>query len=231
MTSADSHSWLDERLGIYLLGEERALLAKTLPTIFGYFLVQAGLWGPAGALWESSPIRARFLLAPRCVAGAQILGHPAYLPFASDAVDALLLPHTLEQADDPHQVLREAERVLTGEGHIVLLGFHPWGLWSLREQFATAAPWAARYIGAGQLREWLAVLGFETVCVTNYLFCPPFRGRLLLRSAVLDRWRWRFTAGAYMLVARKRVFAVTPLRWKRARRKRAFADVVKPTVR
>ncbi|MGA9851881.1 MAG: methyltransferase domain-containing protein [Gammaproteobacteria bacterium] len=228
---ADLDSWFDARLGAYLLRQERAVLAEALPTIFGYFLVQASLWGSAGTLLQASPIRACFVLNSRDVAGVQVRGHPGYLPFASDSVDAVLLPHTLERSGDPHQVLREAERVLTGEGHLIVLGFHPWGLWALHPQFGGRPPWAGHYVRVGRMQEWLTVLGFEIVRMRHYLFRPPFQRRLLVRSAFLDRLRWRISAGAYMLVARKRVFAMTPLRLKHAKPQRAFADVANPTAR
>ncbi|MGH8414408.1 MAG: class I SAM-dependent methyltransferase [Gammaproteobacteria bacterium] len=228
---ADLDSWFEERMGAYLLRQERAVLAEALPTIFGFFLVQAGVWGPAGSLLQASPIHAQFVLDSDGHPGMQLHAHPGYLPFAGDSVDALLLPHTLERSKDRHQVLREAERVLTGEGHLIVLGFHPWGLWALRQQFDGPVPWAGQYVRVGRMREWLTVLGFETVRVRHYLFRPPFQRRLLVRSAFMDRMRWRISAGAYMLVARKRVFAVTPLRLKRVKPKRAFADVANPTIR
>ena len=48
---------------------------------------------------------------------------------------------------------------------------------------------------------------------------------------VLDRLAGRMTAGAYLIVARKRVFSLTPLRKRRAVRQRAFSGVAKPTTR
>lgn len=218
-------------MGAYLLRQERAVLAEVLPTVFGYFLVQAGLWGPQGTLLQSSAIRTHFTLGPQPVSGAQICAHPGDLPLASDSIDALLLPHTLEHCSDPPRVLREAERVLVGEGHVIVLGFHPWGLWALRQHFGGDMPWAGGYVRAGRLREWLTVLGFETLCVRHYLFRPPLQHHLLMHSPFLERLHWRLTASAYMLVARKRVFSVTPLRLKRAKPRPAFAGVVKPTVR
>ncbi|MDE2070766.1 MAG: methyltransferase domain-containing protein [Gammaproteobacteria bacterium] len=229
MTRRDS--WLTERTGAYLLRQERAVLAEALPTIFGYFLVQVGMWGPAGGLLHASPIRAQFVLAPEPDTAPQVRTEPEALPLATDSVDAMLLPHTLEHARDPHCVLREAERVMVGEAHLVILGFHPWGCWALRQRAGAPTPWAGHYVGVRRLREWLAVLGFNTVSVRHYLFRPPLARGLLVRSAFLDHWRWRITAGAYMLVACKRVYGVTPLRLRRAMPKRAFADVANPTVR
>ena len=43
----------------------------------------------------------------------------------SDCADAALLPHTLEFAADPYAVLREVDRVLVGEGQLLVLGFRP----------------------------------------------------------------------------------------------------------
>ena len=58
------------------------------------------------------------------------------LAMASDSVDAVLLPHTLEYEPDPHEILREVGRVLSGEGHLIVLGFRPLSSWGLRHLFA-----------------------------------------------------------------------------------------------
>jgi len=224
--------WWQSKTGAYLLKQERTAMNEVLSTIFGYYLVQAGSWGPAGALIETSPIRSRVLLGRSGAAGAALNGDPLYLPFAGDSVDAVFLPHTLERVAEPERVLREAERVLHGEGHLIVLGFHPWGPWGLRRFIGPRAPWSGHFLRAGRLKEWLNVLGFETLSVRALAFRPPWQQRLLLvRSAFLDRLGWRATAGAYLLVAKKRVFSMTPLRMRRALPQRAFSGVAKPTTR
>ena len=214
-----------------MLRQERAVLGEVLPTVFGFYLLQAGVWGPTPELLQSSRIRTRVVLdvdAP----DVSLRADPAYLPFASDSVDAVVLPHTLERTNDPHQLLREAERVLTGEGRLIVLGFHPWGPWGMGGQLGFRSPWSGAHIRAGRLQEWLSVLGFEILGIRHYLYRPPLpHDVLLVKSRFLDNWRWRLTAGAYMLAARKRVFCLTPLRQQLARPKRAFAGVVKPTTR
>ena len=226
----DADGFWRGKTGAYLLKQERAALASVLPTVFGYYLVQSGCWGEPGELLETSAIRTRLIVGDS-TAGAAVAGAPAYLPFAADSVDAVLLPHTLERVADPHQVLREAERVLHGEGHVLVLGFHPWGPWGLRGRFGSLA-WRGRFLRLGRLREWLSVLGFDIVCERQLLFRPPWRSRLMLvRSAFLDRLALRATAGAYMIVARKRVFSMTPLRLRRERLQPSFSGVAKPTTR
>ena len=44
-----------------------------------------------------------------------IVAEPRQLPIVSDAIDAVILPHTLDFSPDPHQVLREVERELAGD--------------------------------------------------------------------------------------------------------------------
>ena len=58
------------------------------------------------------------------------------LPFRSDSIDAIFLPHTLELVEDPYAVLREAERVLCAEGCLMICGFNPLSGWGVRRAFA-----------------------------------------------------------------------------------------------
>jgi len=227
----DLEAWWRTRTGGYLQRQERAALGEALPTLFGFYLVQSGGWG-GEPLLEASTIRSRVVVGACGEAGAAVAGDPAYLPFASDSVDVVLLPHTLERAEEPEQVLREAERVLHGEGHVVVMGFHPLGSWGLLRYTGLRRPWHGRFLSLWRLRIWLRVLGFEEVSVRHYLFRPPFASRTMLhRFAFLDRLGWRLSAGAYMVVARKRVFAMTPLRMTRSQAQPAFGGVARPTTR
>ncbi|HSN18458.1 MAG TPA: methyltransferase domain-containing protein [Gammaproteobacteria bacterium] len=228
----DVQAWWQTKTAAYLLRQERIALGETLPTLFGYYLVQSGSWGPPGVLLEASTIRTKVIVAEHAEAGCGLLGDPSYLPLASDSVDVVLLPHTLERVEEPEKVLREAERVLHGEGHVVVLGFHPLGPWGIGRYIGVRHAWNGRFLSLWRLRIWLKVLGFEIEEVQQMLFRPPWRSKgMLLRSAFLDRLRWRQTAGAYMVVARKRVFSMTPLRRVRTRPPAAFSGVAKPTTR
>ena len=228
----ETEDWWQSKTGAYLLKQERSALNDTLPTIFGYYLVQSGCWGQPGALTEASPIRTRLIVGDYGAAGVGVAGDPCYLPVLNDAVDAVLLPHTLERVAEPEQVLREAERILRGEGHVVVLGFHPLGPWGLLRHFRRRPAWDGRFLSLGRLKVWLGVLGFETICVKHLVHRPPVHSRLmLLRSAFLDRLAWRLTAGVYLVVAKKRVFSVTPLNVRRKQRQPTFSGVAKPTTR
>jgi SAM-dependent methyltransferase len=236
--SAAAQSWFEGPAGRRVLAQERRLLDEALDTAFGYFLAQVGRWGRSDEFCALSTIRQRMLVASQAVQGVDVCAYPAALPLLSDGIDAVILPHLLERVADPHGVLREAERVLVGEGQVFILGFNPWSLWGLRNLFLRRSqkPWAGRYLGEGRLRDWLALLGFDVVSVERYLFgWPSDHPFVARRSRVIERvgrrW-WPRLNGAYLIVARKRVVPLTPVRprWRPARG-HLVGGLVEPTPR
>lgn len=225
--------WFATPQGAYLLGWEMAQFNSAVEDVFGYRAVQVGL--PEVDFLRQNRIQYRFSLALE--RGAVVAADPLQLPIASQSVDLLVLPHVLEFHDSPHDVLREAERVLRPEGQVVLSGFNTVSLWRLRQLFARGiprAPWDARFIGLMRLRDWLRVLGFELNGGAFGCYAPPFRSRLWLdRFDFMEkagaRW-WPLAGGVYVVRAIKRVLGmriVTPA-WRRERaRRRALAPVAR----
>ncbi|HEX7053536.1 MAG TPA: methyltransferase domain-containing protein [Burkholderiales bacterium] len=193
--------------------------------------MQIGL--PEVDFLRQNRIQFRFTLALE--PGAAVAADPLQLPLASQSVDLLALPHVLEFHANPHEVLREVERVLRPEGHVVISGFNTASLWRLRQLvpfMSHGAPWDAHFIGLLRLRDWLRVLGFELNGGKFGCYVPPFASKVWLeRFAFMDkagaRW-WPVLGGVYVVRAVKRVAGlrlVTPA-WRRERaRRRALAPV------
>lgn len=233
--------WFCTPSGEALLEAEQGRAAEILPNLFGYYIAQVGLLEQRDLLGPSRIAR-RFVLnidpgeqsgdtqRAECRADA--------LPIASSCMDVVVLPHTLEFEDDPHQVLRESERVLIGEGHIVIFGFNPWSLWGASRsllKWRRMPPWCGRFIRLARLKDWLSLLGFDIVEHRSFYFRPPLRGRrAIARSAFLEkageRW-WPYFGAVYVVVARKRVVTLTPVKpqWKTPRL--VATGFAKPTVR
>ena len=213
-----------------MLGWELAQYDSAVDDVFGFRAVQVGL--PEVDFLRHSRIQFRFALALE--PGAALAADPLQLPLASQSVDLLVLPHVLEFHHNPHEVLREAERVLMPEGQMVISGFNTASLWRLRQIFSSKkeSPWDAKFIGLLRLREWLRVLGFELNGGMFGCYAQPFRQkRWLERFAFMEkagaRW-WPIAGGIYVVRAVKRVHGmrlVTPA-WRQERaRRRALAPM------
>jgi SAM-dependent methyltransferase len=224
MNGPSVKAWFDSSLGAALLELEQRLLADALADVFGFELLQLGRWGDGADLCAAARTQHRCIVDPDASVPGSIRAQFSALPVATASIEAVLLPHTLEYAAHPHGVLREVERVLTGDGHVLTCGFNPFGPWGVRHLASRGRfpPPTGRLIGEGRLRDWLVLLGFEVVDARRYLFVPPWQQRFSARSRDwLESRGPRFAsplAGAYLVKARKRVRALTPIRpaWQRA---------------
>lgn len=231
------HQWQQGLLGRALIQGEAQLLASTFDDVFGLELLQLGTWGVGRELLAPSRIRRQSVVADSVEAGAcgDLVARLAHLPINSASVDAVLLPHTLELAADPHAVLREADRVLVAEGQLIVLGFRPASLWGLRAAASRAGfpPGLRRILPASRVRDWLALLSYEIVDVRPYLYRLPRAPRGSIESAVpsiLYRgWFYPWPAAAYVIKARKRVYTLTPIRPRLRERRPVFGGLVEPS--
>jgi SAM-dependent methyltransferase len=211
--------WLATPLGQVMLAGEQHVLADALAHVFGLQLVQIGAWGAPGSLISEARTAYASVISPAGGEGVSMRCDPSRLSLSSASVDAVLLPHTLERHASPHAVLREAERVLVGEGRLLVLGFNPIGLWGARHAVSRGSfPGAIlRMIRERRLRDWLTLLGFEVDAVVYHCHRLPVPGRVPAPGAgrleALAPARLpRLLAGGYLLVARKRVYTMTPVR-------------------
>lgn len=226
-------AWLRTRLGRLLIQRERELVADALQDVFGFQLLQIGAWGENGRFFEAARTQRQWVITSSPEEQSDLCSKTSELAIASDSVDAVLLPHTLEFESDPHAVLREVERVLVSEGQVLVLGFSPVGTWALRHRLSEVGfpPGLARFISERRLRDWLALLGFEVSNARGYLFRLPIPPRRPLESVgPIGDSRGLLPANAYLLKARKRVYALTPVR-PRKRERLAIVGGLEPTTR
>lgn len=199
--------WLQSPYGEYLLEREQAFLDKNVADVFGYHAVQLGL--PQYDLLRASRIPLRVTAGPE--PGTEVPSNLDELPFDSDSLDLVVLPHALEFTEHPHDILREVERALLPGGHVIISGFNPRSLLGLRRVLGSkhGYPWRGKFIALPRIKDWLALLGFEIVagrfsCYAPPLTNPAWLGRLRLLEPAGDRW-WAVCGGVYFLKAVKRV--------------------------
>lgn len=235
--------WFRQTLGKRLLAAEQHILDEVMPNLFGYHLIQVG--SPADkCLTQTSLIPNHVVIES---AGdhreesielkPQMVGVAHALPIRTDSVDVVLLAHTLESEQDAHQVLREADRVLVPEGHIVILGLNPWSLWGLWHLLISrwaSPPWNGQFRSARRIKDWLSLLGYDTTASQCFFYRPPIgHVGVMRRLKVLDkigRRCWPFAGAVYLIVGKKRMMTMTPLRprW-RPGRSLVGAGLVKPS--
>jgi SAM-dependent methyltransferase len=200
--------WLETPKGAYVLEWERAQFDSAVEDVFGFNAVQVGL--PTIDFLRANRIALRCTVGLE--AGCGVRADPRALPLAAQSVDLAVLPHVLEFSPDPHQILREAERVLMPEGQIVIAGFNPLSLWGLKRKVSRRRfehPWRGDFIGLLRLRDWLKLLGFELNGGRFGCYAPPVsQAKWLQRFAFMekagDRW-WPICGGVYVVRAVKRV--------------------------
>ncbi len=217
--------WFETPLGRALLDAEQVVAADLLERVFGFDAVTLDIGWPGKSLLANCPIHRRLSIGPG--ESANLRCELENVPLSTASVDAVMLPHTLEFVASPHTLLREADRVLVGEGHILVFGFNPHSSWSLRrlsKRLLKRAefPVSGAPISEHRLRDWLALLGFEIVAARRYFRrLPVNHARFLERAEFLEKPRWLpLPSAGYALLARKHVHGMTPLRPVEAHRPR-----------
>lgn len=222
MSIEEQECWLSTPLGLYLQEQEQAMYDRAVGDIFGFNAVQLGM--PEMNLLRNSRIPFSFKADVRTGA---VHCDARQLPFASNCIDLLLLPHVLEFNEDPHQALREAERILVPEGHIIITGFNPLSFWGLKRLMCRKEgyPWDGNFLSLLRIKDWLALLGFEAVGGRMGCYAPPLNNpsglkRFQFLDRAGDRW-WPMMGGVYFIVAKKRVVNLRLIRpnWNRSKLK------------
>ena len=199
--------WLATPPGQYVLAREQAYFDNAVADIFGYHALQLGM--EELDLLRSSRIPLRVHVGRGANAGLRADFRD--LPIESNSVDLMVLPHTLEFSDHPHQIVREVARALRPEGQVVIAGFNPLSLWGLRRGFGSRDeyPWQGRFIHLPRVKDWFALLGLEIVAGSMACYAPPcadqkWLDRFAFMEKAGDRW-WPIAGGVYFLQAIKRV--------------------------
>jgi SAM-dependent methyltransferase len=215
----DLGSWLEQPAGSYIRAWEQALLDQLTADIFGFHALQIGL-PQINALaanrmphkWMSDEVEPKKSQLER---SSIVLVHDfAELPFDSQSIDLVVLPHILEFAAEPHQVLREVERILIPEGRVIISGFNRASLWGARQKTGRITgryflPKEGEFISAARMKDWLKLLNMEVNQADFGCYVPPFETeKWLSRFSFMEKVgarSWPFLGAVYMVQAIKRV--------------------------
>lgn len=214
-------SWWATFLGQAFMTAEAQAIKKIMPSVLGYEFLLCGeacfvRCAPVNPKMHKIWLHPHANLETDCSA---LTGRYDKLPVISDGIDVVYLAHVLESMKNPHEVLRETFRVLIPEGYILISHFNPWSFWGWWHGIVRVFKkplWGGKLISMSRLKDWLVLLGFDTIAASAYFFRPP-----VAHPGTLKRLKWLEKAGeffwpcfggGYVILARKRVITLTPIR-------------------
>ena len=215
-------NWYKTFSGQSTLESLDGLCQDILSEIFGYYAVELGFLSGRCDLLQSSRIAASFSLVNQSFTGfvnntqTSVISTIEQLPLATDNVDLVIASHVLELSKDPHQVLREIDRVLVPEGDCVLVGFNPYNFSRIGSHIRHSMnrkkhDYKMRSIP--RVRDWFSLLGFEVVDVHYVGMRPALKNKRLYEAmGFLDNlgsYAGAVFGNIYVLHAKKRVVAMS----------------------
>ncbi|WP_044470950.1 class I SAM-dependent methyltransferase [Mannheimia massilioguelmaensis] len=144
--------------------------ANWLPNILGYQVLKIG--GLSGEILLDLPMRHQLIISPKISNNltalcdqsdiSMVQSKITELPLIEKSIDACFLINTLNFTEDPHQVLREINRVITDSGLLFISLFNPINP-LYKPIFAYSSPYKfklRRYLTC-RVIDWLELLNFE----------------------------------------------------------------------
>jgi hypothetical protein len=219
--------WLQSPLSSHIISQEKACLADYLKDRLFSESIVVGEMGHEVFL-ETINANYKGMIAEHAQPGlhlASIVGKHEELPILSNTVDLMILPHTLDFTKRPHHLLKEADRCLKAESHLVILGFNRFSLWGFRRflSLRLRAPWCGRYKTVWKIEDWLRLLNYEILKIKRVSYSPPLKPRGFFKYlgwlSRLQATLLPFSSGVYMVVAKKKIYGLTPIKpkWRRAK--------------
>jgi len=223
-------SWYKSLAGQTSLVAVDDMCTDIMSEVFGYYAIQTGVLSGQYDLLQNSRIAAGFSLVENSGVDTLDRGEGAenksnyslissleQLPISTDNIDLVVASHVLESSQNPHQVLREIDRILVPEGHCILIGFNPFALSHagkrLRSGFKRDNN-LYKMRSVHRIRDWFSLLGFEVIDV-NYLgFRPGLKNKKIFDSLSwldsLGNYIGPILGSMYVVHAKKQVIAMRP---------------------
>ncbi len=215
------NDWHALHLGNQLKDIAEQKLSEPSRQMFGYHMVKLGNLSSQLSL-PHCPIQHKMNVASFDSKDATVIADSGNLPFSERSVDAFVLAHELDFAQDPHQVLREVDRCIIPDGCVAILGFNPVSLpgclkWTpFKHQNVLHE---ARFFSAHRVKDWLSLLGYQIMEERFYIHSTLFFENKIDLNSKWAKFASRylpFMASVYLIVGKKREFPLSLIKpsWK-----------------
>jgi len=229
-------NWFQSAAGKELLEQQKLITDEVLSTMFGYHLMQISACRDI-SLSENSKIRHRFSIGPLKGDSIASIADEEQLPIETESIDVVLLHHTMEYSQHPHQLLKEASRVVLPSGHVVIVGFNPlsfMGLWSMVGRLRNNSVWKNHLLSARKLADWLLLMDLKVQSVQYGHYKPPVSSNNYTKKFAKLEQFFNFLqlpfGSFYVLVAKKEVSTLTPIKQKWRRTAKPIIPIMEPSL-
>ncbi len=241
---APLRQWYSTSLGQSIADRLEIELNHRLRNVFGYQGLQVGNLVPGMQLFSGAGLQRQFVVdAPYTGskqqeparedklngACAHIHADVLSLPIASGTMKAVAFFHTLDFCDHPHQALREANRVLTDDGELIIIGFNPYSVFGARHSLTAwrrREPWNGCFYARHRVSDWLSVLDYRVLGSNAFFMRPPINSEGMMhrleRLEKLHRW-FGGIGGMYIMHARKQTIPMSMIRQRTSRVRKPLA--------
>jgi len=205
------NNWSELLNGERLQQQTQTQINKYLPRCFGYHLLKLG---HLSCLLDTtlSPIRHHV----NCAANGEnvdLLADLQQLPLLDSSVDLCILAHEINYSNDPHQLLREIDRVLTLDGTLILSAYNPISMFGFRCLFKPKKIKKTRLFFSNRVIDWLSLLGFEITQEQHFNFLPSERNGLISNYVEKSGQKYApYFCSAYFIVAKKQSTSMTHIK-------------------
>ena len=211
-SAGELRDWFETDIGRYILAREREAVGQLAPRMQGYRLVQLGI-GRANAFSDLFDSLHQFTLGDPADNGVGACSAFEELPLPSETIESVFLHHALEFSQQPTEVIKEAYRVLTPGGQMMIVLFPPSGMLGLARLMgcglSTQAIWHHHMLRVGRVADWLNLLGMEVVSRRKGGYLLPInRAGWIAKGKSYDAFcqRHQLPGAAFqVIVAKKRV--------------------------
>ena len=229
----DFETWLETPAGQQFFNIEKNRFKDVSSMLCGAYGLQLTLSNQNDLLADlsiSSKVKVASQLATTITEGVDapsnedsniVLADGDALPFANKEFNVVLAPHLVELSANPQDILREIYRVTAPEGMVLLTALNPYSVLSLQTKLFRKKYGFSPTVSLTRMKDWLTLLGFDIVAGNLFHYSrlsANAQSRIsCVHESIGDRWL-PMTAGAYLLVARKRIFGQTLVGLKSSRK-------------
>lgn len=204
-------NWSQLSRGEHLQEQTQSLVNNAISRCFGYHLLKLGNLS-AQLQTNTSPIRHQI----NCAENGEGIGLRSDLhdlPFQDSTIDLCIIMHELDFSSDPHQLLREIDRVLTLDGTLIIGGYNPYSFFGFRSLMTPKSNQTTRLFSPNRVIDWLHLLGFEIKHKQHfdYISAQP-QGPITSLIENIAQHYLPFFCSVYFIVAKKQCTPMTPIK-------------------